>query len=114
VPTVGDVLRKAHPEAKVVSIALKDRAAILMAGRDPTSVAWYDADSAAFITSARMQRPAWLDDYKNIQLRDELTKPSSSEALFTMALDVMHREELGMDDWCVNARLCRPCIRSGQ
>jgi hypothetical protein len=44
-PTLGDGLKKARPKARVASVSLKDRAAILMAGRDPSHmVYWHDAE----------------------------------------------------------------------
>jgi arylsulfatase A-like enzyme len=44
-PTLGDALKKARPKARVVSVSLKDRAAVLMAGRDPSHmVYWHDSD----------------------------------------------------------------------
>jgi len=40
--TLGDVLQKKHPKSKGLAIALKDRSAILMAGRNPqNTVLWF-------------------------------------------------------------------------
>lgn len=63
-PTLADQLRVAtHGRGKVVSIALKDRAAILMAGQRPTLAAWYSSKLGAF-TSGRWygetKDPEWL------------------------------------------------------
>src|SRR5450432_2146405 len=53
VPTLGDRLVAEHPGARVVSVSGKDRAAILMAGRDRRhSVYWYDPDTGTFGTSS--------------------------------------------------------------
>jgi hypothetical protein len=60
VPTLGDALRARDKRSKVVSIAFKDRAAVLMGGHDPTCALWYDTDSMAFVTSDYYQRPPWL------------------------------------------------------
>ncbi|HEX4825819.1 MAG TPA: alkaline phosphatase family protein [Candidatus Polarisedimenticolaceae bacterium] len=52
VPTVGDALVGSDPRAKVVSISIKDRAAILLAGRDPRhAVYWYTSKDGTFATS---------------------------------------------------------------
>lgn len=41
VTTLGDWLKQAHPNARIVSISGKDRAAIMMAGHHPDLVAWW-------------------------------------------------------------------------
>lgn len=40
VPTLGDLMRRANPAARVVSIAGKDRAAIMMGGREANELWW--------------------------------------------------------------------------
>lgn len=50
VPNLADTLKVAtRGEAKVVSISLKDRAAILIAGRGPTLAAWYEEKQGRFV-----------------------------------------------------------------
>jgi len=60
--TLGDLLKKASPESKVVGVSLKDRAAILMSGRRADAAYWYEAAQGRFITSTYYTRvaPAWL------------------------------------------------------
>ena len=62
--TVADALRARDPAAVVVSLSLKDRAAMLGAGRRPTWAAWLDRDgnggAAIVTTSAYPGLPAWL------------------------------------------------------
>lgn len=41
VTTLGEWLKRAHPQSRVVSISGKDRAAIMMAGHHPDLVAWW-------------------------------------------------------------------------
>ncbi len=60
VPTLGDLLRARDPRSKVVGIAIKDRAAILMAGKSATSCVWYDAATRKWSSSAAYQQPTWL------------------------------------------------------
>jgi hypothetical protein len=53
VPTVGDVLRTATGgRARVVSLSLKDRGAVLAGGTDPTAVYCFDTEDGRFHTSA--------------------------------------------------------------
>lgn len=70
VPTLGDILRANSPRSKVVSIAYKDRAAVLMGGHEPTCALWFDSDSLEFVTSPYYTRPAWLSTI-NADLRAE-------------------------------------------
>jgi len=41
-PTLGDVLKSASPQSKVVALALTDRAAILMGGKSSNATYWFD------------------------------------------------------------------------
>lgn len=61
--TLGDRLKAVSPESKVVGVAMKDRAAILMAGPRADAAYWYDPTAGRFITSTYYMRtaPAWLD-----------------------------------------------------
>jgi arylsulfatase A-like enzyme len=60
VPTVGDVLRQTSPRSKVVGVALKDRAAILMAGPSATACVWYDPAVRAWTSSTAFPGVPWL------------------------------------------------------
>jgi hypothetical protein len=51
VPTLGDELRAQRPGARVVSMALKARGAIALAGRAGDAVTWFDEPARAFVTS---------------------------------------------------------------
>ena len=51
VDTVADRLRAARPDALVISVSVKDRAAILPGGRHPSHVLWFDAALDSFVTS---------------------------------------------------------------
>ena len=64
VPTVGDELKEERANARVVSISLKDRAAILLGGHHPDLVLWFDGKKAAFRTSPYYPHatPAWASD----------------------------------------------------
>lgn len=60
VPTVGDQLRTLWPDSKVVGLALKDRAAVLMAGHSPTAAVFLDFENGRFTTSDYYPKPSWL------------------------------------------------------
>lgn len=48
-PTLGDVLREASPNSKIIGLSLKDRSAVLPVGRKPTACYWFD--KGEFVTS---------------------------------------------------------------
>jgi predicted AlkP superfamily pyrophosphatase or phosphodiesterase len=51
-PTVADALKKATGgRARVVSLSLKDRSAVLPAGQHPDACYWFDPADGAFVTS---------------------------------------------------------------
>jgi predicted AlkP superfamily pyrophosphatase or phosphodiesterase len=51
VPALGDWLKASSRNSKVVSLSIKDRAAILMGGKRPDHVYWYDRKTGRMITS---------------------------------------------------------------
>lgn len=62
--TVGDVLRRQQPAAKVIAVAGKARAAVLPAGRSGTAY-MFMADSGRFASSTYYMQahPAWVDAF---------------------------------------------------
>jgi predicted AlkP superfamily pyrophosphatase or phosphodiesterase len=48
---LGDRIKERYPGARVISVALKDRAAILMGGRRADAAYWFDYHVPAFISS---------------------------------------------------------------
>jgi predicted AlkP superfamily pyrophosphatase or phosphodiesterase len=65
VSTIGDELKMAtNGKAKVVGIAIKDRAAILMAGHAADTVVWYEDDAKGWVTSTfyapDKRLPSWV------------------------------------------------------
>ena len=54
--TVGDALRRGSRRARVLSVSLKDRAAVLMAGKKADLAVWYDAAIPGFTTSTYYAR----------------------------------------------------------
>ncbi|HEX3578510.1 MAG TPA: alkaline phosphatase family protein, partial [Thermoanaerobaculia bacterium] len=50
--SLGDRVGERYPGSKVIGIALKDRAAILMAGRKATAAYWFDPQAPGFTSSS--------------------------------------------------------------
>jgi predicted AlkP superfamily pyrophosphatase or phosphodiesterase len=63
-PTVGDLLKEKSPDAKVVAIALKDRAAVLMAGHKGKAY-WLSESTGKMTTSTFYESalPAWVTEF---------------------------------------------------
>jgi|YNPMSStandDraft_1061717.scaffolds.fasta_scaffold00316_3 predicted AlkP superfamily pyrophosphatase or phosphodiesterase len=72
-PTFGDQLRLHYLfRSKIISISLKDRAAILPGGKSANAAYWYDDETGNFITSSYYmnQLPKWLEDFNSKKLSD--------------------------------------------
>ncbi|HEX4462045.1 MAG TPA: alkaline phosphatase family protein, partial [Polyangia bacterium] len=61
VPTLADALRAAKPDATIIALSLKDRAALMGGGRHPTAALWFDTSLGRFATSTAAMRafPEW-------------------------------------------------------
>jgi predicted AlkP superfamily pyrophosphatase or phosphodiesterase len=70
--TVGDLLKVLSPASRVVGLSLKDRAAILLAGKRADGAYWYEDDGGRFVTSSHYAptAPAWLDAWNARHLPD--------------------------------------------
>ncbi len=64
--TVGDALVAHHPSAKVVSLSIKDRAAVLSGGHRPSFVAFYDSRVPGFTSSSYYfdALPGWFTNWR--------------------------------------------------
>lgn len=62
-PTLGDALRGSFPEARVVALSHKARAAILMGGDSATAVLWLDPEREGLVTFPTRLPPAWLEEW---------------------------------------------------
>lgn len=91
--TFGDELKNAYPDSKVVSLALKDRSAILMGGHRPDLVLWFDLESFKWVSSdyylPSKKLPAWVDI-----LNQGLQKKVGSEQVWNKKLDSKHNKNL--------------------
>lgn len=50
VPTLGERLKRVSPQSRMVAVAGKDRAAVMMAGHAPDSIWWWSNNDAAFVS----------------------------------------------------------------
>lgn len=84
-PTLGDALKSSLPGARVVSLAGKDRAAILMGGRSPDLALWYNKTTGHFVSSGYYgPAPDWVWDF-GARLR--IPKPERSSLTRTSRYD---------------------------
>lgn len=63
--TIGDVMKQKLPGTRVMSVSIKDRAAILMGGKLADAAYWYDGNAGRFMTSSYYanQLPGWLQKW---------------------------------------------------
>ena len=63
--TITDQLKMTYPSAKVISISMKDRGAILPGGHLSDGTYWFDGLTGTFITSTffKNELPAWLVNF---------------------------------------------------
>ncbi len=70
VSTIGDELRNAHEESKVIGISIKARAAILPSGHRATGAYWFDDVTGNFVSSTFYMKelPAWAKAFNGQKL----------------------------------------------
>lgn len=106
--TVGDELKNVKPDARVFTVSLKDRAAVMLGGHHPDMAVWMDDKKMRWTTSTyyspKAELPAWARE-ANAGLekltREELdpTKPAGAAKgtaiTLELAADIVKREKLG-------------------
>lgn len=67
VSTVGDELRTAHADSKVIGISIKARGAILPSGHRAAGAYWFDDNTGHFVSSTfyMNQLPAWVSAFND-------------------------------------------------
>ena len=64
--TYGDWLKAVSPESKVFGVSCKDRASIMMSGKNPDLAIWYNWKGSFTTTDYYTDTiPAWLSDFNN-------------------------------------------------
>jgi len=68
----ADWLQSSYPGARVISISLKDRSAIALAGHHPQAVLWFSHQTGNFTTSRYYgdQVPAWAQEFNGRHMVD--------------------------------------------
>jgi predicted AlkP superfamily pyrophosphatase or phosphodiesterase len=68
----SDWLQASYPGARVFSVSLKDRSAILLGGHHPQGAFWFSHDTGKFMSSRYYgeQLPIWLDRFNNKNVAD--------------------------------------------
>lgn len=64
--TLGDEMRRAYgAQSHVVSVSWKDRAAILLGGKNPEAAFWFDNEAEGFVTSTYYANslPDWVNQF---------------------------------------------------
>ena len=63
---IGDWLRADCNSCKVISISGKDRAAIMLGGKNPTGVFWYNKQNGKFVSSSYYAPiPTWVSSFND-------------------------------------------------
>lgn len=93
--TVTDQLKLTYPNAKVISMSIKDRGAILPGGHLSNGSYWYDYSTGKFITSTffKTDLPKWVADF-NAEAQVEKYMKGTWNTL----LDISAYGESGPDD----------------
>jgi predicted AlkP superfamily pyrophosphatase or phosphodiesterase len=70
VTALGDELRDAHPDSKVIGISIKARSAILPSGHSSNGAFWFDDGNGNFVTSSFYmdKLPGWADAFNKQKL----------------------------------------------
>ncbi|HEY0405446.1 MAG TPA: alkaline phosphatase family protein [Pyrinomonadaceae bacterium] len=106
--TLGDELRLATIDrAKVIGISVKDRSAILPAGRHASAAYWFSTQTGNMVTTSYYfaQPPAWVDNFNRARRVDELIAKqwrrlddvSETEYLKRAGVDAQKWEKFGND-----------------
>lgn len=71
----SDWLESSYPGARVFSISLKDRAAIMMGGHHPQGVSWFSRQTGRFVTSRYYtnnadEMPKWIEEFNQKRVVD--------------------------------------------
>ncbi|MBL8148705.1 MAG: alkaline phosphatase family protein [Blastocatellia bacterium] len=94
--TIGDQLRMSNNyQSKVVSISMKDRSAVLMAGRNGSGAYWFDLQKGGFISGSYYQKdsPNWVDNFNNRRIPDSFFQKKWEKILSEDAYSIADRDD---------------------
>jgi predicted AlkP superfamily pyrophosphatase or phosphodiesterase len=74
--TITDQLKLTYPAAKVISMSIKDRSAILPGGHLSDGSYWFDYSTGKMITSSfyKKELPIWVNDFNSKEISTESLK----------------------------------------
>ena len=95
-PAIGDIAKSLDDKSTVVSLAQKDRAAILMGGKNPDAAIWFLASKGKFVTSTYYADtiPAWIDSFNHSGLAE-----SFADSIWTKVLPDSAYSNRDSDDY---------------
>ena len=73
VESFADILKAAtHGKARVVTVSMKDRSAVLTAGRSPDACYWFNGTTGSFVTSTYYREGIhdWVDQFNRSRVAD--------------------------------------------
>jgi predicted AlkP superfamily pyrophosphatase or phosphodiesterase len=101
--TFGDILKAVRPASKVISLSGKDRGAVLLGGRRPDLVLWFNKSAGQFVTDTYYGRmPDWVWDWDarlSIPLAERdgfMESPRFDALLLELAGKTVENERLGL------------------
>lgn len=104
VTAIGDWLKEKSPASKVVSVSTKDRAAILMGGKHPDLVFWYDKtytqwhgkSTSVMVTSDYYMKklPQWVKQFNTLNWAEQQVPD-----IWTKSLPESLYQKIGPDDF---------------
>ncbi len=104
--TLGDELKLVSPKSLIISLALKDRAAVLMGGRGADFVLWFNKKEAQWVTSRFYSKasavPEWVSEINsdlkaNTKKTAELDGANGHRRTADLAVRAIQKNKLGAD-----------------
>jgi predicted AlkP superfamily pyrophosphatase or phosphodiesterase len=93
--TITDQLKLTYPSAKVISMSIKDRGAILPGGHLSDGSYWFDYSSGKFVTSSffKKELPFWVNNFNNKEFPNSYLNQT-----WNTLLNIEEYKESGPDD----------------
>ncbi len=94
--TVGSWLKAASPASKVLSIAYKDRASVLMAGTDADGAYWYEGGIGAYVSTSAFgsELPTWVQEFDRSSAIEDAVSSTWERSMPTEAYDFIGPDEM--------------------
>lgn len=102
--TLGDALKAKDPASRVVSLSMKDRAAILMGGKKADAAIWFDKKNGEFTSSSYYgAKPGWLAGFnaklraRGVKAKKFLATPEADRVLLELVEEAALEYQVGVD-----------------